>query len=285
MSRALPLLYVHATAVWTTQQTHPQQAHPQHAHAHAQQPPAAELLPTRARGRASLLTRMIAEVVAVVAKQGLRGDPHAQLSSNLQSTPLLVGSTLGEIDTTVQLLRMMNEGDGALSPARFQASVHNSAAGQLSIATGNQGFSSCLAAGPGTAAALLIDAYAWLAHAGGSVIVVMADESIPEMLAQTPSFGAAACALLLSCEREAESLASISVPVHLAPADARAGELTPPSPDALSQRIGPSPVAHLLRVVEAAIDAQLTGTGALVELPSGPTPSRAWRVQVKAIEA
>ncbi len=257
MSAASTPIYVRATASWIAERTE----------GHALQPPAAELLPTRARGRASLLTRMIAEVVARAAHAG---------GADLHTTPLLVGSALGEIDTTLQLLKMMNEGDGALSPARFQASVHNAAAGQLSIATGNQGFSSCLAAGESTAAALLIEAYAWLTCEGGSLLVVMADESVPALLQQSEPFEAAACALLLcrgdNPDENADALATLCAPVSVPVPCTRGGAEAEPS------IAGPTPVAHMLRVIDLAEHARTRGDG-VIELPSG---SRAIRIDVRA---
>ena len=45
----------------------------------------------------------------------------------------LFASAFGEMQTTVDLLDMLNHGDGAVSPARFRASVHNAASGAFSI--------------------------------------------------------------------------------------------------------------------------------------------------------
>jgi hypothetical protein len=141
--------------------------------------PGAALLTVRARGRASLLTRMFAEVLEQVTatEPELRG-----------SLPMI----------TSALLSMMNEEDGAVSPARFQASVHNSAAGQLSIVSGNRGFSTCIAAGRATVAACLEEASAYLAIHGGEVIVAMADESTPDFLASRSHIEPLAFALRLS---------------------------------------------------------------------------------------
>ena len=50
---------------------------------------------------------------------------------------VVVGSAFGELATLVEMLEE-RERDGLLSPLRFQNSVHNSAAGQLSIAHKNK---------------------------------------------------------------------------------------------------------------------------------------------------
>lgn len=194
--------------------------------------PAASILGARARGRASVLTRMIAEVAARAAEQ-------ARLE--LSRARLLVGSAYGEMETTAQLLAMMGEGDGALSPARFQGSVHNAAAGVLSITTGNPGFSSCIAAGAATTAALLFEARALLAERGGELLVIMADEKLPAFFAENPAFEPAAAACVLSAHAGA-ALATLRSfePAHEAP------------PAALAE-LGPTPVAPMLALIDAAL--------------------------------
>src|SRR4051794_9675523 len=78
----------------------------------------AQLLPPRMRGRASPLTLMLATVVEQAAREA-SVDP-AQL-------PSVFGSAYGEMHTTGTLLSQLWAADGALSPAKFQASVHNTA--------------------------------------------------------------------------------------------------------------------------------------------------------------
>ena len=85
-------------------------------------------LPPRLRRRASLLINMVAEVGAQATEPA---------GASLATLPLVVGSAFGELSTTMDLLRDL-EGDGAVSPTQFQSSVHNSAAGYLSIAHGNR---------------------------------------------------------------------------------------------------------------------------------------------------
>lgn len=208
-------LYVHAVAVWSPE--YPDAAALlEGRRAASPAEPAAELLPRRVRGRASLLTAMLADVVGHAASAG---------GADLARVPLIVGSAFGEMDTTVQLLQMMSSDDGALSPARFQASVHNAGAGQISIATGNTAVSSCLAAGPATSAAALLEAHALLAgaagpcddlaaRAGGEVLVAVADEALPEFFADEERYGSLAVALLLRARAEG-ALAALSQPAFL----------------------------------------------------------------------
>ncbi len=182
-------MYVRALGLWTvTTPDLPAWLAP-YAHA-AGSSPAAALLGTRARGRASLLTRMFAEVV----EQVTTGEAAAARST----LPMVFGSGNGELQTTSVLLQMMNSDDHALSPARFQASVHNTAAGQLSMALHNRGFATALAAGSATAAACLEEAAAYLAQHGGEVVVAMADEAAPQFFANVAPCHPLALALRLS---------------------------------------------------------------------------------------
>lgn len=146
--------------------------------------PRAELLPERARGRASLLTRIFAELAAELGGVGqpLPAPRHATLP-DLATIPTVYASAYGEMTTTVALLEMLWDGRGELSPARFQASVHNSGASALSIACGNHAFSTSIAAGRETFAMGLVEALSWLYVHGGEVLLLCADEDAPARLA------------------------------------------------------------------------------------------------------
>lgn len=143
--------------------------------------PPAEMLERRPRGRASVLTRLFAELYGQ-----LRGPAD---SPNFDPTTIatIYGSAYGEMGTTMQLLDQLKE-DPTLSPVRFQASVHNTAGGQLSIATANQSFSTAIAAGPATVAMTLFDGLTWLGSHGGEALVLMADEAGPTRLLRGKSF-------------------------------------------------------------------------------------------------
>jgi 3-oxoacyl-[acyl-carrier-protein] synthase-1 len=130
--------------------------------------PQASLLGARAGGRASVLTRMFAEVIGQIGKKG---------SVDLSNVPIVFGSAFGEVGTTIRLLAELEGERVLLSPLKFQASVHNTAAGVLSIETRNRAFSTSVAAGRYTAAMALLEAIAWLGVHGGEVIVALADEA------------------------------------------------------------------------------------------------------------
>jgi hypothetical protein len=129
-------------------------------------------------------------MVAEVAAQATEPE-----GISLAQVPLVAGSGFGEIGTTLDILRDL-EGNGSLSPAQFQASVHNTAVAYLSIAHGNRLSSTSIAAGDETVAMVLVEAFALLSVRGGRVVAVVADEPMPEVLGAARS-GAVAAAWLL----------------------------------------------------------------------------------------
>jgi hypothetical protein len=93
------------------------------------------------------------------------------------SSPVVFGSAYGEMATTMELLELQAS-SGQSSPLRFQLSVHNTAAGLLSIALGNRGFSTSIAAGTNTFAMAMLEGIVYLNHAGANeVAVLVADEA------------------------------------------------------------------------------------------------------------
>ena len=150
--------------------------------------PETQLLNARMRGRASLLTLMFANVVEQAS---------AAAGIDRSELPTIFASAYGEMGTTLSLLDMLNTEDGRLSPAKFQASVHNTAAGQISIADRNRNFSTSLAAGHDSVAMALIEAWAYR-RSPGRVIVACADEAAPRVLAGDRAFAPLAAAWVLS---------------------------------------------------------------------------------------
>jgi hypothetical protein len=154
-------------------------------------PPAA-LLGPRVRGRASPLTLMFVEVLG----QACGARPEL-----LGRVPTVYGSAYGEMERLGQLLGPMQDDRGEVSPLRFQTSVHNTAAGLVSIASRNRAFSTSIAAGAQTVAMAFFEAVGWLAGHGGEIAVVVGDEPSPAALVpEGERFGALAAAFLLHAE-------------------------------------------------------------------------------------
>ncbi len=157
-----------------------------------------DLLPPRMRRGTSALTRLFVEVTAAVAP-----------TRPLDGLRFVFGSAWGEANTAVALLEMRHNGDGQLSPARFAQSVHNTATGLLSIATGNREPSTAIAAGADTVAMCLLEAIGWLNESDVPVLVAVADECPPASLAPGFQHAPFAAAFLLArTARAGESLGS-----------------------------------------------------------------------------
>jgi hypothetical protein len=216
--------------------------------AEAEAPPAR--LPARLRRRTSLLIRMVAEVAAQASEQA---------GVSLTGIPVVVGSAFGELATTMEMLNEL-ETERALSPFRFHNSVHNTAAGYLSIANENRAACTSLAAGNDTAGMVLQEAMALLADRGGDVLVVVADEALPKELAG-PGGATVSAAAVLRAGRAA-------TPRALAFAgDLRQVAAAGPVVERAVE--DDSPCQSFLRFVAAVQDAAARGHAARVELTAG----------------
>ena len=101
--------------------------------------PAAELLHPRLRRRTSVLTRASVTALEAAVREG---------GADLASVRFVLVSSFGEIETTVELLAQLADPQGPVSPTKFHNSVHNTATGYMSIASGNHREATALAGGP-----------------------------------------------------------------------------------------------------------------------------------------
>ncbi len=102
-----------------------------------------------------------------------------QCGAGENAWPTVFSSRHGELHRSHGLLSELAR-DEPLSPNAFSLSVHNTASGLNSIATGNRAPSTALAAGQDTVAAGVIEAVGRI-HAGAErVLLVHADERMPE---------------------------------------------------------------------------------------------------------
>lgn len=170
--------------------------------------PESSLLPARQRGRASPLTRLLAE---------LHGRWRDDARFDEQNVSLFVGSAYGEMTTTLALLDQLGV-DATLSPAKFQSSVHNTAAGLLTLNANNRGFSTAIAAGASTFAMTLVDGLVYLNSQGGSASLLVADEPGPRRMLRGKTFPALGIGLhvIASAEAPEGALAELSLPVRSA---------------------------------------------------------------------
>lgn len=98
--------------------------------------------------------------------------------------PLFFGTGLGEYSSSYGFLKsLFTRGPAMASPLYFQNSVHNAAAGHLSIAFSLRGPSETLCAGALTTLRTFERALCWLEANGGYALVVLADDVTPESAA------------------------------------------------------------------------------------------------------
>lgn len=144
------------------------------------------LLGARGRARASELTRLFAEAVTRL------GLPQTDLAK----MPIFVGSALGQIQTSKDLIELFLKGDA--SPLAFQGSVHNAVAGVLTIALKNHEPSSSIAGGGDTLFCTLLEAMSYLDPITcPEVLVLVGDETPPTELG-LPAFSSAVTAFALT---------------------------------------------------------------------------------------
>ena len=226
--------------------------------------PRAELLPPMLRRRTSLLTRMAAEVAAQ-AITGAGFDP-ARVS-------VIYGSVYGEIRTTLDLLGALLVPDAPLSPTKFHNSVHNTAAGYVSIAAHNRGGNAALTAGRSTLAMGLLECAGLVACGLGPAVLVIAEEPLPEPLAAGRSYGPLAAAFALAGpDTAAAGLASgaglldMSVRTcHLRQGESAAADRAPTLPPGLAD----NPCAAALALVEVAARGEACTVALEPHLPRG----------------
>lgn len=179
----MPLGFVRSVAVWSRRE--------------GGSPECSAIAKHHLRG-ASLTTRMAIDVLTRCALDG---------GINPRECAVLVGSNLGEIQTAVALLAMM-ERDGLPSPIRFKNSVHNASVGLYGVALSSGCFSTALSAGEDLVAMALIEALAWLGAEGRPIAVALSEEEIPVPLERLEgSYEALAVGMLLTPEGREGDLA------------------------------------------------------------------------------
>ncbi|HXU02073.1 MAG TPA: beta-ketoacyl synthase chain length factor [Polyangia bacterium] len=216
--------------------------------------------PPTQRRRSSLLVNMVSDVAAQASAQA--GIPLSRLR-------VVVGSAFGELATLVEMLEE-RERDGLLSPLRFQNSVHNAAAGQLSIAHKNKTPAMSLAAGNDTAAMVLLEALTLLALGGDEVLAVVADEALPQSIRPGHVTGAVSAALVLGATGAATNGARppLAVLEDLTQTTPASGSVARPQ-----EVDGPS--AAILPLIDA------LGRGGSGRIAVSPAEDPCWSIEVR----
>ncbi|MBX3274937.1 MAG: beta-ketoacyl synthase chain length factor [Sandaracinaceae bacterium] len=168
--------------------------------------PKCRLVDVRLKRGSSRFANMLGEVVEQAARA-------AEL--DVRSAATFYGSSLGEIETMVELLRMLYEEEGKLSPNRFKCSVHNAASGLVSIGQGNTAFSTAIAGGARSFEATLLEAWAWLdAGEGDALLLAVADDRAPPPLDALDDHDALAVGVALTTRGAGPRLERLRVVEH-----------------------------------------------------------------------
>lgn len=131
--------------------------------------PPVDFIPAMQRRRLSRLSRL-----SLAAAYSCAGSDY--------QLPAVFASRHGEIHRTLGLLSDLAQ-DEPLSPMAFSLSVHNTASGLYSIATGNTAPSTAIAAGADTLPMAIIEAMGQLQR-HDEVMVVYAEEPLPDEYSQ-----------------------------------------------------------------------------------------------------
>ncbi|MFZ6649498.1 beta-ketoacyl synthase chain length factor [Undibacterium sp. TJN25] len=94
--------------------------------------------------------------------------------------PIVFASRYGDIARSIELLRQLAAQE-TLSPTGFSMSVHNAIGALFSIARGDTGQYTAIAAGDETVEAAFTEACGLLADGADSVLIVVYDEQLPDI--------------------------------------------------------------------------------------------------------
>ncbi|NVB42506.1 beta-ketoacyl synthase chain length factor [Pseudenhygromyxa sp. WMMC2535] len=178
--------------------------------------PPANLLHPRLRRRTSTLTRAVVTAVEAAAAQG---------GADIGDARYVLVSSYGEIETTVDLLGQLSAFGAPISPTKFHNSVHNTATGYLSIASGNHRSSTALSGGSHGLEVGVLEALAGLQEPGaGDCLLLFAEEQLPAPMDRPDSDPTFAVAFHLSADAgEATQPGALDVELCLVPSSGAAG--------------------------------------------------------------
>ncbi|MDG6774332.1 beta-ketoacyl synthase chain length factor [Thiomicrorhabdus sp. ZW0627] len=130
----------------------------------------------------------------------------------ISQMPTLFACVDGDTTISAKMVEAVMEEEPMISPIHFHNSVHNAPAGYWMIGQHNQQAASAISAGDYQIANTLIEAITQLSNAHPKVLLVIYDLPInPEIKKHSPEVQAFACALVLSLQPTADSIAEIEL--------------------------------------------------------------------------
>jgi hypothetical protein len=152
---------------------------------------------------------------------------------------IVVVSSFGEIETTVELLAQLADPQGPVSPTKFHNSVHNTATGYMSIASGNHREATALAGGAHNLEIALLELLAGLAIDGGDAALIIAEEALPSPFVRPDADPTFAIAIHFAADPAAERHpSSLDLPVALEARDHHQGRPQTGLPSLLPTSLG-----------------------------------------------
>ncbi len=173
--------------------------------------PSPALLPAAERRRSSTIVKLTLAI-------GLEAIAAAELDA--AGLPSVFSSSGGDGENCHAICAMLASADRQISPTRFHNSVHNTAAGYWSIATGAMTTASVLSAFDASFGAGLLEALTQVVVDNTRAVLLACDSAYPEPLHSTrPIPDAFGIALVLAPQRSARALAQITADLTDASAD------------------------------------------------------------------
>jgi len=204
--------------------------------------PSPAWLPAAERRRSGAIVKLtLATGLEAIAAAGL----------NPAELPSVFSSSGGDGDNCHAICEMLASDDRQISPTRFHSSVHNTAAGYWSIATGAMTTASVLCAYDASFGAGLLEALAQVAADDTRTVLLACDTAYPQPLFSTrPIPDAFGMALVLAPRGSERSLAQITVDLTHASAD----RLDDPALESLRTAIPAARGLPMLRSIALAQD-------------------------------
>jgi hypothetical protein len=162
--------------------------------------PATDADRTRAKPDVSWLPPMLRRRLDYRGRMALAAA--APCVEGIDSVKAVFGSRHGALNRTVAMLEDLARGE-AVSPSAFSLAVHNGVAGLFSIARGDRGPATALAAGEDTLGVCLLEGAGMIAEGADNVLVVYAENAVPDVyreIVDVPSTHPFAVALLLQAD-------------------------------------------------------------------------------------
>jgi hypothetical protein len=161
----------------------------------------------------SILEPMVRRRTSIATRVAITAARRACVAAKVGNKwPAIFVSSVGEMQVTDKLCRAITQQDYPLSPTLFHNSVHNTAAGYWSMATGSMASMQAMGALNDGLALGLLEAWCQLQTITERVLLVVYDEVMPEQL--LPDYTWKACAFALLLDREVHDHPLIHRPIQ-----------------------------------------------------------------------